>query len=164
MREPYRSAGCHESTSHYGTVGVKVEIALNREQTKEEQILINKFLQEFQNLVYKNTLLSDPTFIIQCEVEKRELLACFPAYVYAAVIPNEYHSQRYNPWFYVTTKIGPIKIGWRKRVINIDWTDSEQTAKADDLFPSEGTTKGDRYIHAWSYEKAREYIKTIIGE
>ena len=89
--------------------------------------------------------------------------------IYIKVIPNEYSNDPYywtSPWLLVTTPKGIIKIGWRKRVINIDWSESDVKTNAMDLFPTEDTTKGDyqnpRYIHAWSYEKAKEYLEKIL--
>jgi hypothetical protein len=68
----------------------------------------------------------------------------------------------------VTTNIGRVKIGWRKRVINIDWSDTVVKKKAEELFPEENVTKGGYdnhfYIHAWSYEDAKKYLDRIHDE
>lgn len=72
-------------------------------------------------------------------------------------------------WLIVTTKVGHIKIGWRKRVINIDWSKTTNKTPGDELFKEEETTKGGGYednkcyVHAWSLEKAKEYLKKIVG-
>ena len=84
--------------------------------------------------------------------------------VYATVIPNGYSDHPVyftTPWLEVTTSKGPIIIGWRKRVISINWSKSEITAKAEELFKEEDTTKYDRLIHAWSYEKAVDYLSIL---
>ena len=67
------------------------------------------------------------------------------------------------PWFLVNSHIGTIKIGWRKRVINID-TSSETISKQlvlRDLFSDQDVTKGADYIHAHGDEKAIEYLVKI---
>ena len=99
------------------------------------------------------------------KAERQQILSLFPGAIYVEEIPNGYCSSwccRHLPWFIVTTTVGRVKIGWRKRVINIDWTDTVETKKANELFSAENVTKGDKYIHAWSLEDARRYISTII--
>lgn len=98
--------------------------------------------------------------------KKEKMISLFNQPIYVEEIPNGYCSNGCcadKPWFIVTTKIGRIKIGWRKRVINIDWSDSENKTEAKVLFPDEDVTKYDRDIHACSYEKAKEYLDKIIG-
>jgi hypothetical protein len=63
----------------------------------------------------------------------------------------------------VTTSRGVIKIGWRSRVINIDWSESDIKGLAKELFPNENVTKEDQYIHAWGYDKAKEYISVLMA-
>jgi hypothetical protein len=77
-------------------------------------------------------------------------------------IPNEYcPCERCASWFTITTPDGDVKIGWRKRVINIRWLDNYK--QFYETFESEDVTKGfnrlgDRFIHAWSIEKTIEYL------
>jgi len=77
-------------------------------------------------------------------------------------IPNEYHNDiDALPWYLVATDVGNFKIGWRNRVINIEYT----TIPLDfnRLFDSTklSVTVGSNYIHAWSYEQAKEFLTTI---
>ena len=65
------------------------------------------------------------------------------------------------PWIIATTNLGRIKLGWRKRVMNLDWSQSDITAMGEILFKEEETTKGEKYIHCWSKEKAVEYLKKL---
>lgn len=89
--------------------------------------------------------------------------------IFAKEIPNEYCPKACcitKPWAVVTTSKGHFKIGWRKRVINIDWTDSVISASGEELFPEEDVTKSSKYeqkrlIHAWGWDKAVEYLKEL---
>jgi hypothetical protein len=78
-------------------------------------------------------------------------------------IPNKYcPCERCAPWFNVRTEFGTIVIGWRKRVINIDWTGVKpKRGKLISLFKDEDVTKGDGGIHAWGWEKAQDYLTRI---
>ncbi len=79
--------------------------------------------------------------------------------------------RRDSPWWLVKTEYGMIKIGWRKRVIDIDWSDTEYRAgeskfwdgrDIDGIVKNEVmVTKGRMHIHAWGYAKAVEYL-TIL--
>lgn len=62
-----------------------------------------------------------------------------------------------TPWYLVKTDFGLIKIGWRKRVINIDWSDTgiRHVVTADEV------TKNETMVHAWTKEKAIEYLKSL---
>ena len=84
--------------------------------------------------------------------------------IYVREIDNKYCGPKCCPhrvWLLVTTRIGVIEVGWRKRVMVIDWSASDVTKTAAELFAGEDVTKGDRMIHAWSYEKATEYLIKI---
>ena len=79
-------------------------------------------------------------------------------------IPNGYcPCDSCAPWFEVTTDIakGNIAIGWRKRVINIDWSNLWYVADIPPLFKDEDVTKDENSIHAWGIEKAIEYLTKI---
>lgn len=86
-------------------------------------------------------------------------------------IPNEYcndinNCSRCGCWFNVTTKFGIIKIGWRERVILIDWSNTFEKDKVNGkfLFQDEDVTTGTNYIHAWGYEKCVEYLEKLRKE
>lgn len=79
------------------------------------------------------------------------------------MIPNQYHPDPdvYGPWFMVSTPVGRIKIGWRKRVINIDWSDTGLTATGGDVVDKPEVTHGPTYVHAWGNEKAVEALQKL---
>lgn len=72
--------------------------------------------------------------------------------------PDAYVEERKrSPWWLAMTPAGPITIGWRKRVISIDWQDTAlRTVVTEDE-----VTKGDTYVHAYCYAKAVEYLTTL---
>lgn len=75
-------------------------------------------------------------------------------------VKNEYGSARYNgDWFLFYTEFGPLRIGWRKRVIEIDWKRIDRDFGF--LFEDEKVTIYKTGVHAWSYEKLAEYLKKI---
>lgn len=96
--------------------------------------------------------------------------------VYMQELPNGYCPQGGwccldSPWFKVTTPFGHLTIGWRKSVINLDWTESDIKKSGQNLFPDENVTKGGHYsdenkyfIHCWGDKKAIEYLKVLKQE
>jgi hypothetical protein len=65
-----------------------------------------------------------------------------------------------HPWWLVKTKCGLVEIGWRKRVIYIGWEDTPvRKVVTEDV-----TTKVETYVHAWSVNKALEYLQALRGE
>jgi len=62
-----------------------------------------------------------------------------------------------KPWWLAQTSVGLIRIGWRKRVMTIDW---EATAVRF-IVTDDDVTKGDTMVHAWSAAKAVEYMSNL---
>jgi hypothetical protein len=159
--------GC-ESYGSEGTIGIKVLVGGDLPKDMEaDEIwrLGHYFVENLRNELYAQKIKEDPESAIYSKQQRDELLSCFPEHIFVEEIENGYsedaYYSRHLPWFIVTTKLGRIKIGWRKRVIEIDWTDSIIKHTAEELFPDENVTKGDKYIHAWSLEKAKEYIEAL---
>lgn len=69
-------------------------------------------------------------------------------------LTNQYNGS--EPWLLVKTQFGLIKIGWRKRVINIDWSDTEIKYIVED-----DVTKDETFAHAYGYEKAITYLTEL---
>ena len=99
------------------------------------------------------------------------------------LLPNGYCNQdccSHLPWFRFHTSDGDIIIGWRKRVISIEWQENFKPFDMD-IFNGENVTKwcenfshiptsinhgmltttGKRGIHAWGREKAIKYLKKV---
>lgn len=159
---PYKVAGGFESLGHY-SYGVKIEVAVPHTLTEEDERVICKAADEIGRRLYKSMELADPKVVAYIAEEQAKILGLFPEGCGFKKIPNEYYGEASNyPWFIVYTLKGPIKIGWRKSVINIEWGDSIIEADAQTLFPLEQVTKYEKLIHAWGYEKAQEYINKLL--
>ena len=74
-------------------------------------------------------------------------------------IPNSYcQCEVCAPWFTARLPYGDITIGWRKRVISIDWSGLPDLSA---LFAEESVTKGPNMIHAYGKDKAIDYVRKI---
>jgi hypothetical protein len=62
-----------------------------------------------------------------------------------------------TPWYLFRTPLGLIRIGWRKRVISIHWEDTPIRCEVT----ADEVTKEDTMVHAWTPEKAVEYLKEL---
>jgi len=85
------------------------------------------------------------------------------------LLPNGYwqgDSNSHIPWFLFHTIDGDIIMGWRKRVISIEWQKNYKPFDMKELFDAEDVTKweedGKRGIHAWGEDKAREYLQKVL--
>jgi hypothetical protein len=69
-------------------------------------------------------------------------------------VPDYYETRRSSPWWLIQTPAGLIEIGWRKRVISIDWS----ATAIRGLVTDDNVTKDETMVHAWGYDKAVEYL------
>ena len=81
--------------------------------------------------------------------------------VEAYPIPSQYSDNRVycGPWMVLKTQHGQIRMGWRKRVISIQWDDTNEAITAP--FEQEDVTKDAHLIHAWGEEKAIAYLTAL---
>jgi hypothetical protein len=171
-----------ESSGRRGSYGLKILVAIHPpyvqdgpqieldvpavlEDEKVKNVMYD--VQEMiENVVRAVALSKLPQIAEETKAQRLGLLAGFGSdALLVEEIPNG-HCKRYCcahlPWYIVTTRLGRIKIGWRKSVINIDWAETQGTKTSKELFESENVTKDTRGIHAWGYEKARAYVGAII--
>lgn len=74
--------------------------------------------------------------------------------------PNQYwlgKNEIKGPWWLIVTQYGIIRIGWRKRVIEIDWSDTGRSL----VVTKDDVTKEPMLVHAWGYPKALEYLTAL---
>jgi hypothetical protein len=169
--EGYELASGMEMSGGCGDLGVKVFVRVNRKMNETDRNNLRRIMDDIESAVMKETLRLDPETAKAAAVERAELLDCFSVGVYVEEIPNGYCNRyccAFKPWYVVTTPKGRIKIGWRKSVIRIEWTDSAIKASASEIFPKEEawpgyeTTQYEKIIHAHGIEKAKEYINRIL--
>jgi hypothetical protein len=160
----YKEWACMEShgvTS--GFIGVKILVAVDRDYNREQDWL-GDLAEEIRDRVWKGTVELNPETRAAMDRLEEEFRSLFPGHVYMKRTPNQYCSQPCcisSPWFIVTTPAGRFTIGWRKRVMSIDYSDTVVETPACVLFSDEPVTKEGRLIHAYSYDDARKYIKRI---
>jgi hypothetical protein len=65
-----------------------------------------------------------------------------------------------GPWWLVKTPIGFIRIGWRKRVIEIDWSDTGIRK----IITESDVTKDETMVHAYTVPLAVEYLQLLCME
>lgn len=77
-----------------------------------------------------------------------------------SILQNAIYRAR-RPWWLVKTHAGCIEIGWRKRVIQIDWSDTPIRKK---MTEEVNVTSHEHYVHAWTEMKAVEYLQALSKE
>lgn len=158
----YKTASFIESSGN-GDFGVKILVSMDRDLTSDEKKEIDNKVEKIHDMLIYESKRLDPKLIAQAKDEKAKLIGLFDGHsIFVEERPNGYMNDPMFPWFTITTKIGRIDIGWRKRVILIDWSDTIINKSSQELFPNEEVTKFDSSIHAWGYEKAKEYLNVLL--
>jgi len=156
-----------ESYGELGSLGIKIMLAVGRPLTEADKRTCRDAMDTIYAGVMEETIRLRPETAQERTQERAEIVGLFRQPIFVEEISNGYCNSwccKQKPWFVVTTLIGRVKIGWRKRVISIDWEDSIIKESAENLFPTEDVTKYGRLIHAWSYDKAREYLAVLLKE
>jgi len=155
----------------FGAFAIKILVAgtrlpdLKADESRNLRVLANNSADQIEAAIMERVMSTDPECQQASLHNRKDLLALFLQPIFVEEIPNGYCSRwccKHLPWFIVTTSVGRFKIGWRKRVISIDWEGTVGTATSEQLFAAENVTKEAKLIHAWSLEKASIYIGAII--
>lgn len=163
-------AARYETTGGFGELGVRILITnfFGMTLDKADIAIADAHCESMIREIQARRVRDDPDTAAKASTTRNQLVACFPSGmpIYVEQIPNEYWGRDpygfASPWLIVTTPRGRIKLGWRKRVISIDWSGSDIKETANDLFPNENVTKIDWLIHAWGYEKAKAYLWQLL--
>jgi len=148
---------------------LEIMLDVKRELTEKDELNLMSHAQDIVNSIREETMNLDPEVKKKAAEERESILSLFPekSKIFVEEVPNEYAIKPYGnhyPWYKITTPKGRVKIGWRKRVLNICWDETVINKTAKELFPDEDVTKFDKTIHAWGYAKAREYIYLILRD
>ncbi len=128
---------------------------------------LNKTYEELREAICLSEYKRQPEYKEKYERTRKAILECFrQEEIYVEEIPNGYTNSYIasnDPWFVVTTRFGPITIGWRRSVIHIGWDNNNSLKNCDGnlFFGEEDTTKSRYLIHAWSYQRAKAYIAKL---
>ena len=168
--ELYRTLRSSESFGSGEDFGFRIMATVSRELSHDERIALIKAEEIVTSAIHAENIRLDPESAVNREYEKAGLLKCFPHFFHAEPIPNGYCNRwccTQRPWYRVLTRVGYFVIGWRKSVMNIDWTDTIIKASGEEIFPGAVFTvsrPGDitRYCHASSYVDATKRIAAVI--
>jgi hypothetical protein len=166
MKKSVYNYNCNGSDAKYN-LSIEVLMDIPRELTKADELNLMTSVEKLVKAFHEETAKDDPELKERARKEKLEILELFgDQKIFVREIPNEYcdcYICKQMPWFVVTTDKGEIKIGWRKRVLCLSWDNSNIMNTAEELFGGENTTKYDKTIHAWGYEKAEKYIDKLLA-
>lgn len=150
------------------------DTSINNELTPKEiaNTMFTKEGGEILNMLYVQAAELDPATVNKIRATKAEFQKAFDDagfdVIFMEAIPNEYCGEGSaealcDPWYIVTTRIGHIKVGWRRRVIVLDWQRTTIN-NTEELFPDENVTQVPSAIHAYGYEKLTSYLKKLKTE
>lgn len=153
---------CYQGSGNRTRLNMKVLVDVQRQFTETDKRNIRDCADKLVELLNKESYAIHPETKKDGIEERNGIVGLFEgSEIFVKEIPNEYHPNG-HPWLMVTTKIGHIKIGWRKSVINIDWSETIVNEKAETLFVNEDVTKDKKSIHAHGYTKAKQYLNVLL--
>lgn len=152
----------------YGKYNFEMDIMVDagRQLDDADRNSCRKLAEAIRDIIEGRTIELDPEMQAASRLQRQDILECFPNSVYWIPVENGYHGNtaygRMFPWYRITTNRGIFTVGWRKNVINLDWSETNIKSSSDELFADEYGTKGYSYIHAYSYQKLKEYVSTLM--
>ena len=78
-------------------------------------------------------------------------------YNYSPNDPRYFETLPQQVWWFVKTPYGWIEIGWRKRVVAIEWSDTWLRT----VVTKDAVTKSETGVHAYSIEDALKYLRAL---
>lgn len=162
----YKEVYGSEHATKFGAVGVKILISTSVEVDKRIDSECCRSAEAISDAILEKCVASDPEEQESVRINKEKILECFPSKIFVEEIPNQYCNRwccKHRPWFIITTEVGRFRVGWRKRVMSLDWSGTNIGITAEGMFPNENTTRYDKTIHAWSYADLARYVSELIG-
>lgn len=150
----WRALRSSEFSGHYGSFGIKILIAGRKLDgidldSRAISIAAMTAVDKVEKAIMEAVIAVDPEDQKHRVTERAQIVGLFGSRaIYVEEIPNGYDPDsaysKHRPWFVITTSVGRFTVGWRKRVINIDWSATVGTKTAEELFAAETVTKGER--------------------
>jgi hypothetical protein len=156
-------------TGGKGNFGVEIRVAVDRPLNDNDDRVAYKIADQIEDGIMRESVRIDPEQQKERDAEHKHFVEMFPEnmVILAEPIPNQYCSRyccEMSPWYKVTTPKGIVTLGWRKRVISIEWEPRVSGCiGAETLFPGENVTKDGFLIHAYGYDKAKQYLALILA-
>jgi hypothetical protein len=160
-----------------GVAGIQISILTNSTPEEMQSLYLHRSADQAEKEITEYFLKSSEELVQKKLQLKREFEEAFeksglPA-VYMEEIPNEYWPEPYvigralSPWFVCTTRVGHFKVGWRKRVIVLDWERTDVKANGETIFPEEYadscSTVGEHYIHT-NWDNLPKHIALVAKQ
>src|SRR5271154_2744295 len=107
--------------------GIEIRVSLDGDRpfNDNDGSAMYKIADDIERAILGESMRLDPEEAAKKEAERTKLIALFgDSKILVEEIPNGYCSRwccTQKPWYVVTTYKGRITLGWRKRVINIEW-------------------------------------------
>lgn len=155
---------------HLGlTLGIEIDPESGRCISTETHSAINAAMNDIKDRILGDIDAKSAATIAEIKATRRRIEGLFSDWesgnpIYVEEIPNGYSQDYYyrnRPWYRITTTIGHFVVGWRKRVLNIDWSETTCKKSARVIFPDKDLGP-EQYIHADTYESASHYIRRIF--
>ncbi len=168
----YVKVASEEGYGDHGAFGIEIRATIDHDACQAERSAFLEAVRVVKFAILSEKMRLDPEVQAARETERGKLLSLFPVQFSVDELQNGYCHDwccTQKPWYRVLTPRGYIKIGWRKSVINIDWTETNVKLSGEELFPGasftvSGKYERDRlYCHAWGYDKASEQLATILN-
>lgn len=131
-----------------------------RQMVGKQLLVGDRIFGERMTIVHTACQLESATRRVQREFNDAFLAAGFTV-LSMTERRNEYGSQLYTGnWFDVqtTATAEPIRVGWRKRVIDVNW---ERTRFRGVVTEKDSTTSSSTNAHAWGYEALTRYLRNL---
>lgn len=167
-KQGYELAHGQESIGEH-VFGLLIFVRMSqRKVCSADSPVLYRAADEIQEGLARVTAQTDPKAPMTRAVYRDEVVEIYAragaGTIYIEELPNEYCKRACclnRPWFRVTSALGHVVIGRRKRVFSIDWKDSRVALDGHVLFPDEDVTRWETGIHAWSVDKAVEYVRRL---
>jgi hypothetical protein len=158
----------YTQSSGQSDLGIDLYVHLGRELGEHDRHTINRAMNDLhRDLLAESTRLHPDNIAWKADwlVRARGMFeAAGLSPIYVREVENQYCGAICCPhrvWLLVTTRLGVLKVGWRKSVMVVDWSESDLAIEAEGLFRGEDVTKSGKLIHAWGYDKATEYLTRL---